>query len=108
MPEDIGASHLYIEIPDPEAITKCAYEALQPGFQLYLQLQEEERYIEEIKRQEEEAEGVYIIVDEEERLSNPFLAGEDFIPLDNSDSDDGIIDSLLSSDESEEEDHYLL
>jgi hypothetical protein len=34
LPQDIGASHLYIEIPDPEKEARLAYEATLTGFQL--------------------------------------------------------------------------
>lgn len=50
---DIGAAHLYIEIPDPETIAKREYESTQLGLQLSRQLEEAiQQQIEEERAQE--------------------------------------------------------
>jgi hypothetical protein len=110
LPGDIGASHLYTGIPDPETISRRAHEATLTGFQLPLGYYEEvqERHMAEALVEMQEEEEVNIILSKKDKGDSH---GEGFIFLDNnsdSDSSKGTSSTLSSSDDSGQEDHYLL
>jgi len=109
LPDDIGAAHLQVNIPDPETEAKHAKEALLPSLQLSTQLINAIQEQEEIEEREEAEEQVVIRTQGQwegqwKGGRNPIAEGDDFItfPESNiSNISEGSISSSLSESESD-------